>query len=45
MDDFSLHATNSRTFTYCSSYGVDCKLALRKLKKSRVVVQKVAIRI
>ena len=33
MDDFSLHATSSSTFTYCSSYGVDCKLALRTLKK------------
>ena len=38
MDDFSLHATTSRTFTYCSSYGVDCKLALRKLKKDRIFV-------
>jgi len=32
MDDFSLHVTTSSTFTYCSSYGVDCKLALRKKK-------------
>jgi len=32
MDDFSLHVTTSSTFTYCSSYGVNCKLALRKKK-------------
>ena len=24
MDDFSLHATTSSTFTYCFSYAVDC---------------------
>jgi len=30
MNGFSLHVTTSSTFTYCSSYGVDCKLTLRK---------------
>jgi len=30
MDDFSHHAATSSTFTYCSTYAVHCKLALRQ---------------
>jgi len=30
MDDFCLHVATYSIFTYYSSYGVDCKLALRK---------------